>query len=40
MISDVLQSEFSAIVSGIRTPTRALTRAQLLIDHLTAAGSR
>jgi multiple sugar transport system substrate-binding protein len=40
MISDVLQSEFSAIVSGIRTPARALAQAQQLIDHVTAAGSR
>ncbi|MEO7093633.1 MAG: ABC transporter substrate-binding protein [Polyangiales bacterium] len=35
MISDVLQSELSAIVSGIRSPEEALPRAQALIDHVT-----
>ena len=34
LISDVLQSEFSAAVTGIRTPARALGRAQGLVDHL------
>jgi multiple sugar transport system substrate-binding protein len=35
MISDVLQSELSAIVSGIRPPEKSLPRAQALIDHVT-----
>jgi multiple sugar transport system substrate-binding protein len=35
MISDVLQSEFSAGVTGIRTPEAALSRAQRLVDHIT-----
>lgn len=34
MISDVLQSEFSAAVSGVRTPAVALERAQKRADHL------
>ncbi len=39
MLSDVLQSEFSAIVSGIRPPDAALDRAQKLLDHITQDGS-
>jgi len=38
MLSDVLQSEFSAIVSGIRPPEVALDRAQKLLDHITQGG--
>jgi multiple sugar transport system substrate-binding protein len=38
MISDVLQSEMSAVVSGIRPPEAALGRAQRLVDHLLASG--
>jgi multiple sugar transport system substrate-binding protein len=34
MISDTLQGEFSAAVTGIRTPTDALKRAQTLVDHI------
>lgn len=37
MISDTLQGEFSAAVSGIRTPAEALARAQKLVDHVTGA---
>ncbi len=36
LISDALQSEFSAAVVGIRTPGHALQRAQQQIDRLTA----
>ncbi|WP_394826776.1 ABC transporter substrate-binding protein [Pendulispora albinea] len=39
MLSDVLQSEFSAVVSGIRTPEASLDRAQKLLDHVTQGGS-
>ncbi|MEZ4293954.1 MAG: ABC transporter substrate-binding protein [Polyangiaceae bacterium] len=35
MISEVLQGEFSAAISGIRSPEEALSRAQALVDHLT-----
>lgn len=35
LISDVLQSEFSAAVAGLRTPEDALQRAQRQVDHLT-----
>jgi multiple sugar transport system substrate-binding protein len=35
LISDVLQSEFSAAVAGLRTPEEALRRAQRQVDHLT-----
>jgi multiple sugar transport system substrate-binding protein len=35
MLSDILQGEFSAAISGIRTPERALARAQSLVDRLT-----
>jgi multiple sugar transport system substrate-binding protein len=38
MISDTLQGEFSAAVSGIRTPAEALARAQRLVDHVMGAG--
>jgi len=34
MISDTLQGEFSAAVTGIRTPEEALKRAQALVDHI------
>lgn len=34
MISDVLQSEFSAAISGVRTPKEALQRAQKSADRL------
>lgn len=37
MISDVLQSEISAAIAGVRTPREALRRAQALVDHLTGA---
>ncbi|AKU98610.1 Maltose/maltodextrin ABC transporter, substrate binding periplasmic protein MalE [Labilithrix luteola] len=35
MMSDVLQSEFSAVVSGVRPADVALPRAQKLIDRIT-----
>ncbi|WP_342377445.1 ABC transporter substrate-binding protein [Myxococcus stipitatus] len=35
LIADVLQSEFSAAVAGLRTPEAALQRAQRQVDHLT-----
>ncbi|WP_164012051.1 ABC transporter substrate-binding protein [Pyxidicoccus trucidator] len=35
LIADVLQSEFSAAVAGLRTPEEALKRAQKQVDHLT-----
>ncbi len=38
LISDVLQSEFSAAVAGLRTPEAALKRAQRQVDHLTGEG--
>jgi multiple sugar transport system substrate-binding protein len=34
MLSDVLQGEFSAAVSGIRTPAEALRRAQAQSDRI------
>jgi multiple sugar transport system substrate-binding protein len=34
MISDALQGELSAIVSGIRSPQSALRRAQAIVDHV------
>ena len=34
MISDALEGEFSAAVTGIRTPEKALMRAQALVDHI------
>jgi multiple sugar transport system substrate-binding protein len=34
MISDTLQGEFSAAITGIRTPDVALRRAQHLVDHI------
>jgi multiple sugar transport system substrate-binding protein len=34
-VSDALQGELSAIVSGVRSPGDGLARAQRLIDHLT-----
>jgi trehalose/maltose transport system substrate-binding protein len=37
MISDTLQAEFSAALSGIRAPAAALRRAQALIDHVMGA---
>lgn len=37
MISDTLAAEFSAAITGIRTPGEALRRAQALVDHLTQA---
>lgn len=35
MISDALQSELSAAITGIRAPAEALRRAQALVDHIT-----
>ena len=35
MLSDVLQGEFSAAITGVRTPAEALARAQSLVDRLT-----
>jgi multiple sugar transport system substrate-binding protein len=35
MLSDVLQSELSAIIAGVRAPEEALSRAQKRIDYLT-----
>ena len=37
LVTDVLQGEFSAAVSGIRAPEAALDRAQGLADHLMGA---
>jgi len=37
MVTDVLQSEISAAVSGLRSPEKALARAQKLADHLMGA---
>ena len=37
LISDALQSEFSAAIVGIRPPEQALQRAQQQINRLTAA---
>ncbi len=39
MISDALQAELSAAITGIRAPAEALRRAQALVDHITGAGS-
>jgi multiple sugar transport system substrate-binding protein len=36
-VSDALQGELSAIVSGLRSPAEGLSRAQRLIDHLTGS---
>ncbi|MFT3767971.1 MAG: ABC transporter substrate-binding protein [Minicystis sp.] len=38
-ISDTLQSEMSAAITGVRPPGEALRRAQALVDHLTEAPS-
>ena len=38
MISDVLQGELSAAVSGVRPAAHALRRAQALVDHLMGSG--
>lgn len=38
-ISDTLQSEMSAAITGVRPPGEALRRAQALVDHLTQAPS-
>ena len=38
LISDTLQAELSAAITGIRAPAEALRRAQAQIDHLTGAG--
>jgi multiple sugar transport system substrate-binding protein len=35
LLSDALQSEFSAVIAGLRTPASALERAQRRLDHLT-----
>lgn len=35
MISDTLQAELSAAITGVRRPAAALARAQAIIDHLT-----
>jgi multiple sugar transport system substrate-binding protein len=40
MISDTLQGEFSAAITGIRSPDDALHRAQLLIDHIMGEARR
>lgn len=37
LIADILQGEFSAAISGLRTPAESLNRAQRLVDHLTGA---
>jgi multiple sugar transport system substrate-binding protein len=37
MISDILQSEFSAVVAGVRPPAAALARAERSIARLTGA---
>jgi multiple sugar transport system substrate-binding protein len=37
MLSDILQGEFSAAITGVRTPEEALGRAQSLADHLMGA---
>lgn len=39
LLSDVLQSEFSAAIAGIRTPEAALRNAQSHLDRITAQGS-
>jgi multiple sugar transport system substrate-binding protein len=38
LLSDILQGEFSAAISGVRTPEAALGRAQALVDRLLGAG--
>jgi multiple sugar transport system substrate-binding protein len=38
LISDVLQSEFSAAIAGLRSPEQSLTRGQRQVDHLTGEG--
>lgn len=38
-ISDTLQAELSAAVTGVRPPGEALRRAQELVDHLTQAST-
>jgi multiple sugar transport system substrate-binding protein len=40
MISDTLQGEFSAAVTGIRAPAEALRRAQTLVDHIMGEDRR
>jgi multiple sugar transport system substrate-binding protein len=37
MLSDLLQGEFSAAITGVRAPEEALARAQSLVDHLMGA---
>lgn len=37
MLTDVLQSELSAAISGVRSPAEALGRAQKLADHIMGA---
>jgi hypothetical protein len=37
MLSEILQSELSAAVSGVRSPAEALARAQRLADHVMGA---
>jgi multiple sugar transport system substrate-binding protein len=37
LITDAIQGELSAAVSGIRSPADALRRAQALVDHVTEA---
>jgi hypothetical protein len=38
MLTEILQSELSAAVSGLRTPAEALSRAQVLADHVMGLG--
>jgi multiple sugar transport system substrate-binding protein len=38
MLSEVLQSELSAAVAGVRSPAEALARAQRLADHVMGTG--
>jgi multiple sugar transport system substrate-binding protein len=38
MVTDILQGELSAAVSGLRSPAEALARAQRLTDHIMGAG--
>jgi multiple sugar transport system substrate-binding protein len=40
MITDVLQGEFSAAISGVRSPEEALRRAQLQADRIMGAAAR
>lgn len=40
MLTDVLQSEMSAAVAGVRTPEAALARAQVLADRITGKALR